>query len=269
MSIVLETPKVTGDRIRKYLEEGKRFDGRNPEQFRELIIEKDVSKKAEGSVRVRLGKTEVIVGVKAGLSEPYPDSPNKGNLMVTAEILPMSSPRIELGPPKFPAIELGRVIDRGVRESGMIDVEKLCIKEGEKVWTIFVDIYVMNDDGNLIDAAGIGALAALKVAKLPKYDEKENKVIYGEGNQTIPLTDFNPIPVTIHKIGNHLIVDPTREEEDVSETRLTIGTSKGTISSMQKGEIASISLDEIIKAVEMAEKSWTELFKKIEEQLKE
>jgi len=262
------TPNVNAERIKSYLEEGKRFDGRKPDEFRKLIIEKDVSKKAEGSVRVRLGKTDVIVGVKAGVSEPYDDSPDEGNLMVTAEILPLSSPRVELGKPGFPSIELGRVIDRGIRESGVIDLKKLCIKEGEKVWTIFVDIYSINDDGNLLDAAGIGALAALKIAKLPKYDLENNKILYGEPDKDLPLTDKNLIPVTIHKIGKNLIVDPTREEEDISETRITIGTTEGVISSIQKGESGVLELDEIIKSVEISKKCWTELFKNIEEQIK-
>jgi len=133
MDKIRTTSKVTGERIKKYLEEGKRFDGRTPEEFRELTIEKNVSVKAEGSVRVKLGKTEVIVGVKMAPSEPYADSPDKGNLMVTAEMLPLSSPRFESGPPKIEAIEWARVTDRGLRESGFVDFEKLCIKEGEKV----------------------------------------------------------------------------------------------------------------------------------------
>lgn len=262
------TPKITGNRIREYLESGKRFDGRKAHDFRELIIEKDVSNKAEGSVRVKLGKTEVIVGVKLGVAEPYPDSPDKGNLMVTAEILPLSSPRVELGPPKFPTIELGRVIDRGIRESGFIDFEKLVIKKGEKVWTVFVDIYSINDDGNLLDAAGIGAYSALKIANLPKYDEKENKVLYGEIDKALPITKINPIAITVHKVGNSLIVDPTREEEDISETRITVGSSDGLISSIQKGESQSMTEEEIGEALELIEKTWKELFKKVEKQLK-
>ena len=254
------TPQVTIERIREYLKENKRFDGRKTDEFRELIIEKDVSKKAEGSVRVKLGKTEVIVGVKVGVAAPYPDSPDKGNLMVTAELLPLSSPRFELGPPRFDAIELGRVIDRGVRESKIIELEKLVIKNGEKVWTIFIDIYSINDDGNLLDAAGIGALAALKISKLPKYDEKEEKILYDEPGKKIPLTEVNPIPITVHKIGSKLIVDPTREEEDASETRLTIGISEDIISSMQKGGTAPLKDEEIFEAIDLAEKNWKELF---------
>lgn len=262
------TSRVNAERIKTYLGEGKRFDGRKPEEFRKLTIEKDVSIKAEGSVRVKLGKTEVIVGVKVGAGEPYDDSPDEGNLMVTAELLPLSSSRIELGKPGFPSIELGRVIDRGIRESGLIDLKKLCIKEGEKVWTVFVDIYSINDDGNLIDAAGIGALAALKIAKLPKYDLENGKILYGEPDREMPLTDKNLIPVTVHRIGEHLIVDPTREEEDISETRITIGTSEGIISSIQKGEAGVLGLEEIMKAVEISKKCWIELFKNLEQQIR-
>ncbi len=265
MEDINSTSETTIERIREYLKKDKRFDGRKNNEFRELFIEKDVSKKAEGSVRVRLGKTEVIVGVKAGVSEPYPDSPDKGNLMVTAELLPLSSPRFELGPPKFEAIEIGRVIDRCIRESGIIDLEELVIKKGEKVWTIFIDIYSINDDGNLLDAAGIGALVALKLAKLPKYDEKEEKILYDKYEKNIPLTDINPISITIHKIGNKLIVDPTKEEEDASETRLTIGISEGVISSIQKGGMIPLKDEEIFEAIDLADKNWKVLFSKLNE----
>jgi len=263
------TSDITGERIKKYLENGKRFDGRGLDEFREITIETGISKNAEGSARVKIGKTEVIVGVKMDVGEPYADSPDKGNLMVTAELLPLSSSRFENGPPKFPAIELGRVIDRGIRESKFIELEKLCIKKEQKVWTVFVDIYSINDDGNLFDAAGIGAIAALKNAKIPKYDEKKGHVLYGElSKEGLPLTKDVPISITVHKIKNSLIVDPTREEEDISETRVTVGSSEGVISSMQKGESKSLSIGEMNKILELIEKTERDIFKKIEGFLK-
>jgi len=203
------------------------------------------------------------------MGEPYPDSPDKGNMMVTAELLPLSSPRFESGPPRFPAIELGRVIDRGIRESKFIDLEKLCIKKGEKVWTVFIDIYSLNDDGNLFDAAGLGAILALKNAKIPKYDEKEEKVLFGElTDKNVPLSKDTPISITIHKIGDSLIVDPTREEEDISETRVTIGSRDGIISSMQKGNKQSLSTEEFSNILEISEKVYKDIFKKIEKFIK-
>ncbi len=271
MNKFMTTPKTTAERIKRYLKEsGKRFDGRGAEDFRDIVIEKNVSIKAEGSVRVLLGKTEVIAGVKMAVSEPYADSPTKGNLMVTAELGPISSSRFESGPPKFTAIELGRVTDRGLRESGFIDFDKLCIVPGEKVWTVFVDIYSMNDDGNLMDAATIAAIAALKIAKIPKYDKENDKVLYDElTEEGIPLTDIVPVAVSVHKLGKSLIVDPTREEEDVSETRVTIGSSKGIISSLQKSNDEPLEIEKMKEAFEIATRVSEKVLKLIDEAVKE
>lgn len=266
----METSNVTGNRIKEYMSQGKRFDGRSLDEFREISIETGVSNKAEGSARVRLGKTEVIVGVKLGVTSPYQDSPNKGNLMVTSELLPLSSPRIESGPPKFPAIELGRLVDRAIREGKYIDFEKLCIKEGEKVWQVFIDVYSINHDGNLLDAASIGAIAALKSAVFPKYDEEKEEIVYGEfTDKKIPLSKEVPIVTTIYKIGDNIVADPTLEEEDLGDARVTIGaTAEGAIFSMQKGFSAGITSEEMKKILEVSEKARKSVAEKINKLLK-
>ena len=164
---------------------------------------------------------------------------------------------------------MGRITDRIIRESKFVDFEKLCIKEGEKVWAVFVDIYTINDDGNLLDAAGIGAIAALKNARIPKYDEKTEKVLYGElSEEKLPFSKDTPLSITIHKVGDNLIVDPTREEEDVGETRVTIGGSNGTISSMQKGNKESLTIEKMNEILDLSEKVLGDIFKKIEKFLK-
>jgi exosome complex component RRP42 len=264
----METSKLNEEKIKKYLSEGKRFDGRSLEEFREIKIETGISKHAEGSARVKIGKTEVIVGVKMDVATPFPDTPNSGNLITNAELSPMSSSKFEGGPPKTPAIELGRIIDRGIRESKFIDFEKLCIKEGEKVWNLYVDVYSVNDDGNLLDASGIGALAALKATMIPKYDEEKGKILYGEHDRKLPLSkDFIPLSLTIYKIGNNFIIDPTREEEDTSDMRLTTSGSKGIIFAMQKGKSGTVPAEEMGRLFEMAEKIREKVISKIKEHL--
>lgn len=269
MSEGFTTPRITAERIRKYLSEGKRFDGRKPEEFRELEIEVGkVSQNAEGSARVKLGKTEVIAGIKLALGEPYPDSQDKGNLMVTLEMLPMSSPRIELGPPKIDSIEMGRVIDRCIRESKFIELEKLCIVEGEKVWTVFIDIYTINDDGNMFDAAAIAAITALKNAKMPKLDGN-GKIIYGElTNNKLPVSKETPVSLTAYKIGDSIIFDPNKEEEDIIESRVTIGMRNGIISSMQKGDSSAIEIDEMKNILNLMKEKSKEIALKIEKSVK-
>ena len=263
------TPSVNINKIKEYASQGKRFDGRGLTDYRDIEIELGVSKKAEGSVRVRIGKTEILAGVKMDVGTPYPDSQDKGNMIVSAELLPLSSPRIELGRPGFDAIELGRLVDRGLRESGFIDFKELCIKEGEKVWNLYVDVYSINDDGNLLDAAVLGAIIALKTAKMPKYDEETEKVLFGEWTENpIPLTDAVPITVCVYKVGNSLIVDPTREEEDAAEVRVSIGRTDETISSIQKSGPQGISSEDFGKMLEISKEVRGKIFKNIEKYLK-
>jgi exosome complex component RRP42 len=259
------TSNLTAERIKEYLKEGKRFDGRKLEEFRNLTIETGVSKNAEGSARVKLGNTEVIVGVKMDVAEPYADSKDSGNLMVTSEFLTMSSARLDLGPQPFDSLELARVIDRGIRESHYIDLKKLCIEEGKKVWTVMIDIYTINDDGNLMDAAGIGAVAALMNSKIPEYNEETKKPKFGEWTENkITLSKEIPVSLTVHKIGNSLVIDPTKEEEDISETRVTICSSNGIVHSMQKGNAKELSVEEFNKVLDLVENIEGEIAKQLE-----
>jgi len=271
----MEISNLTLGTLRKMFAEGKRFDSRALEDYRDVTIEYDVSNKAEGSARVRLGKTEVIVGVKLAIGEPFPDSPDKGNLIVSADLLPLASPRFEMGPPKFDAVELPRIVDRGIRESGMIDFSKLVVKKGEKVWSIFIDIYPINDDGNIIDAAAIASVAALRSAVLPKVDE-ENNVDYETHTKTkLPLSEETmPLVFSFFKLGDSLVLDPTREEEEACETRICFGVSKWNkdymINSCQKsGKDGSTPLtsEEIEKIMEMLPKKFDELSKKLKKYL--
>ncbi|HME87067.1 MAG TPA: RNA-binding protein, partial [Candidatus Nanoarchaeia archaeon] len=119
-----------------YLAKGIRFDGRKPDEFRKMKIEYGVTATAEGSARVTLGDTVVMAGVKMEIGKPYPDTPDQGGLMVGAELLALASPEFESGPPSEWAVEVARVVDRGIRESHAIDVHKLLIKSGEQAWTV-------------------------------------------------------------------------------------------------------------------------------------
>ena len=128
--------------ISDLLRKGERLDGRAFNEYREIEVEVNVvAAKAEGSALVKMGNTTVVAGVKVLVGEPYPDAPDEGVTMVTAEMSPIASPLFELGPPKEDAIELARVVDRGVRESETVDAKKLCIAEGKRVYMVFADVY--------------------------------------------------------------------------------------------------------------------------------
>lgn len=269
----MQIPNINKKRIVSLLKDGKRLDNRKLFEFRDLEIETNISVNAEGTARVRIGKTEVIVGVKMDVQEPYPDHEDQGTMITGMEFSPLSGERYESGPPQMNSIEVARVVDRGIRESGFIDWKKLCIKEGEKVWSLLIDIYCINDDGNVIDASALGAVVALKVAKFPVYDEKEEKVKFGEFTDTpLPLTDNIPLTLTFYKIGNYLVLDPNREEEDATDARITLAVScpkkDKIINAMQKGGISPVTIEELNKIIEQCEETYDELFSGIEKKVK-
>jgi exosome complex component RRP42 len=237
--------------ILRALTENVRYDGRKDLDYREMSLEVGVARNAEGSARIKIGNTEVIVGIKMELGKPYPDTPNEGCLMVGAELLPLSNPAFESGPPSIQAVELARVVDRGIRESHAIDIKKLCITPGELVWFINIDICSINDEGNLFDAASIATIAALKDTKLPGV--KNNLVDYKSKTKTPLPLNKEPIEVTVHKIGDKFIIDPLTEEEAVIDGRLTVCcTKEGNICALQKGGDYPLTAEDIAKMVEIA-----------------
>ena len=243
------------------LNAGTRLDGRNLTEYRDPIeVEHNVVKTAEGSARVKIGETEVMVGVKLEVGEPYPDSPDEGTIIVGAELLPMSNPEFELGPPGIQAIELARVVDRGIRESKALDFKKLCIEKGEKIWMVIIDICPINDAGNLFDAASLAALAALKNTKYPSFDGE--KVDYKKKTDKKLQLEKMPIAVTVIKIGDKFIVDPDTEEEKAVDARLTVSSiDDGTLCAMQKGGDFPLTIDEISKMLDIGIEKGKELRK--------
>ena len=217
-----------------------RLDGRKEDEFRKIEIQKGLIEKAEGSALVKLGSTQILAGVKMEVKEPFPDTPNEGVLVVGAELSPIASPEFGSGPPDENSIELARIVDRSIRESHAIDTEKLCIVEKEKVWFVNVDLYILDDSGNLIDASALAAISALMDSKMPKYDGE--KIIYEEKTKKLPLT-CKPVAVTHVKVAESLFADPVSEEEQASTARMTVGTKdNGNICALQKGGTEGLTL---------------------------
>lgn len=255
--------RVKQKQIEQLIAKGKRLDGRGLTDYREIQIEQGVVERAEGSARVLLGKTEVLAGIKIEAGTPYPDTPNAGVLTVNAELVPLASPTFETGPPNEDAIELARVVDRGIRESKAIDLEKLCIKAGKKVFIVFVDVYVLNHDGNLIDASALAALAALLNTKMFNYKLEDDDVKIKPGHTPLPIKK-RPIAVTCAKINGKLVVDPWLEEEQIMDARLTITTDDdGNICAIQKGGSGWFTSKQVLETAKIATDKAKKLRKKL------
>ena len=263
-SVILD--QLKRDKILDLLKEGKRVDGRALDEQRPLSIETGVIPKANGSARVKLGNTEVITGVKIQPDKPFPDLGDKGILICTAEILPLADPNVEPGPPTEEVIELARVVDRGIRETEMIDLHQLVLQEDKSVIGLFIDSSILDADGNLFDACSYASVAAILSCTVPKYEIKDDAPVLVEGVTSKAPVKTLPVSVTMARIGDYIIVDPTAEEEACMDARITItSNSEGNICALQKGGSDGFAVDQLIRCSEMALSMGTKIRKRFEQ----
>jgi exosome complex component RRP42 len=247
------------------ISKGKRLDGRNLDEIRPIEIEVGLIRKANGSARVRLGNSEVVAGVKVETGEPFEGLENKGALILSAEVLPTASPYIEPGPPDEETVELARVVDRGIRESEMLNLTKLVLIPGEIVYVIFVDCSVINADGNLFDATSYAAVSALMNSKLPVFEIQDKKVVDTGEKQDPPLTTL-PVSITAVRISESVILDPTAEEEACMDARITITTnSDHNFAAVQKGSTGIFTVEQLKRAAATARIKGEEIRAKLRE----
>ena len=250
------------------ISKGKRLDGRTLDEIRPIEIEVGLIKKANGSARVKLGNSEVVAGVKVETGEPFEGLENKGALILSAEVLPTASPYIEPGPPDEETVELARVVDRGIRESEMLDLSKLALIPGEIVYVIFVDCSVINADGNLLDATSYAAVSALMNSKLPVFEIRDRKAVDTGEKQNPPLTTV-PVSITAVRIGESVILDPTAEEEACMDARITITTnSDQNFAAVQKGSTGTFAVEQLKRAAATARIKGEEIRAKLRESTK-
>lgn len=247
--------EVKKDYVRDLVKKGKRPDERAFDEYRKVTVEKGVIPYAEGSARVRMGKTQVLVGIKMDVGTPFADRPDEGVLSTSAELLPLASPTFEPGPPDANAIELARVVDRGIRSSNAVDLKSLFIEDG-KVWNLWLDIYVLDHDGNLIDASALAGMAAIRCTRIPKYED--GKVVRGE-YQGFVKSQNDCVTCTIAKIDSASLLDPTLDEEKAMDARITIATTPQYICAAQKGGSGGFTKEEVMSAIDLSFKRGNEL----------
>lgn len=262
MSITSEKPvvsRILKDNMIRLLDENKRLDNRTLQEYRRISFETQIIPKAEGSAQVNLGNTKVLVGIKFGTGIPFADTPNQGVLMVNAELLPLASPTFEPGPPNEKSIALARYVDRSIRESGAIDLDALVITPGKLVTIVYIDVYVLDYDGNLTDASVLAAMKALEVSKIKKVMREGEQTKTSEEIVSLPLKE-RPISVTIALLGNKLLVDPDLEEEQASDTFVTFTLIESQdIVAVMKNDQGYISPEQVFEALKIAIEKCREL----------
>lgn len=236
------------DALKSLLSQGRRGDERGRMDYRQITVKKDVLQNAEGSALCTIGKTQALCGIKFDIATPFPDRPNEGVLATGAEFTPLGSHMFEPGPPSVDSIELARVVDRGVRSSNAIDLLSFFIEDA-KVLALYLDLYVLDHDGNLFDASTLAAMAALQSCRMPKVEE--GKIIRKENRGKLPLST-SCVSCTFAKVDSYHLLDPSLDEEKGMDGRLTVATTPEFVCAMQKSGWAGYTQKDIMELVDMS-----------------
>lgn len=246
--------------IRRGIECNVRADGRERLETRFFSLVPNAVPHANGSARVRLDGTDVLVTVNAEVGEPEVERPGEGRVVCAAECSPSAGPHLRGYGGQDAAVQLSASLTRFVARSGCVDLAALCIIPGKRCWVLHVDALVLDYAGNVMGAASMAARAAMRAARLPAVEvvpgerpEDREIEVCDDPFETRPVAHTGlPVCVTLTKIGQCFVADPTAEEELCMAAQLTVGVAPdGAVCGVEKagrGGLSPAGVAEMVKS---------------------
>ncbi|GLH08754.1 Exosome complex component RRP42 [Gryllus bimaculatus] len=224
-----------------------RVDGRKRLDYRPMELETDVVSHASGSARLRLANTDVLVGVKTEIDTPFPGRPNEGKLEFFVDCSANATPAFEGRGGEELGTEISNSLSRAYQSSYAFDLTTLCILPGQQCWKLYIDILILECGGNLFDAVSLAVKAALHNTRVPlvtaaAMDGAQVELHLSDDPFESKRLDVSGVPclVTLCKIGDHCLVDPTAEEEVCSTASIVLAVSENAfITSVFKAGVGS------------------------------
>lgn len=141
----------------------------------------------------------VKVIVSANIDRPYPDRPFEGQMSFYVEYsgVAMNLDGFATVGTKMDEEQFGssiqKVLEKTFKSSRAIDLESLCIITGQRVWNVRVDVHIIEDDGNAVDAAVAAVLAALTDFRRPDVEVTADQEVIVHS-----MFEKHPVPLSIH-----------------------------------------------------------------------
>ena len=256
-----------------------RIDGRRPHDLRPIRLHFGRSH-GTSHAEVQLGRTRIRTVVTSEIVRPYPDRPVEGFLSFNLDPTRLQESSGGRQDSEARAVALTTIVENGIREARAIDTEALCIVAGDKAWSIHCEIHVLDDGGNLADAACLSTIAALRHFRRPEITVNEGRVIEHSLEDRVPVAlsvHHTPIALTYAFIRSSntsnsatstssssssntlqhgdcaVIVDPTDREEMVMDGTMTVVMNlHGELCGVRKIGSPGLPLKRIMECVRRA-----------------
>ncbi|KAK4269833.1 hypothetical protein QN277_022940 [Acacia crassicarpa] len=219
-----------------HLVESIRPDGRALARARDTTIALGAVASASGSALVKIGSTTMLAAIKMEVMTPTMESPDEGCIAIDFHMPPICSPIVRPGRPAEVAPVVSKQLSDTISSSGMVDLKELSLVSGKAAWMAFLDIYCLDADGAVFDAALLSATAALSHLQIPAVsmnDDGKIVLMSEEDGERLAQEPVNkekrklalrsiPFSLTCILYKNYILADPTAEEESIMETQVTI-----------------------------------------------
>ncbi|OIR57495.1 MAG: exosome complex component RRP45 [Amphiamblys sp. WSBS2006] len=272
--------------IQQGIKEGNRTDGRGVSEHREIEIKHELIDRRGSTVCFptslavcRLGKTEVKTTATLDISTPSEKRPKEGKVRFDVKILQMAA--AGQGLKRKSSLEAEHLLvgemERLYKTNRALEADALCILAGEKVWSVFVDVSVVFDDGNLVEAVSACVLTALYGARRNDFSvEDETLTIHSSyDKELVPLllnsyplcTAFSVFCEKEEPSSVFFVVDATRMEESVEKTRVTVGydARSGKVVSFSKHGGEAIAASTVFDGLSRGIKRARSVYQKIKD----
>jgi exosome complex component RRP43 len=220
----------------RHLQESIRPDARPLGKARDTSVALGAVASADGSALAKIGCTTMLAAIKMEVMTPTTESADEGCIAIDFHMPPICSPLVRPGRPAEAAPVISKQLSDTILSSGMINLKELSLVSGKAAWMAYLDIYCLDADGALFDAALLSAVAAFSHLQIPVVslnddgrvvvvsDEDGGKLEKEPVNKEKRKLKLSSIPFSLtcilHK--NYILADPTAEEESVMETILTV-----------------------------------------------
>ncbi|MQL74819.1 hypothetical protein Taro_007176, partial [Colocasia esculenta] len=221
----------------RHLLESVRPDGRPLSSARDTSIALGAVSSADGSALVKTGDTTMLAAIKLEVMSPFAESPDEGSLAIDFHMPPICSPLVRPGRPAELAPVISKQLSDVISSCRLIDLKELSLVSGKAAWMAYLDIYCLNADGSLFDAALLSAVAAIAHLHIPlvslnddgrviavpgeNFKGKTTKEVVNKDKRKLRLINI-PFSLTclLHK--KHILADPTAEEESIMDAPVTV-----------------------------------------------
>lgn len=228
------------------VEANLRADGRARQDWRAVSVELNPVPQAAGSARVRLGSTDVLVSVKGDIGRPSLEQPSQGQIVCLVDSSTVFAMNAVHGGSNEDRLaqernnELTAILNDVLVHSGVLDAKMLCLVPGHHCWILYVDVLVLDYDGNLLDAMIAAARLALSTMRLPVVRIEEGgeatEVVLADeidSSRIIPVEGL-PLAITVANIRHGFVLDPSASEELCCDAALLLTFAAGQLVAMRK-----------------------------------